>query len=344
MALVEFRGVTKVFEATSRKDRAVEVLHNIDLDIEEGEIFGLIGQSGAGKSTLVRLINGLTPATNGSIKVIGDEVTTMPEPQLRKLRQNIGMIFQQFNLMNSKTIWANVAYPLQIAKIDKDEQARRVSNLLHFVGLADKAYAFPDQLSGGQKQRVGIARALANHPQLLLADEATSALDPDTTREVLDLLRRVNQEMGTTIVLITHEMEVIRQIAHRVAVLEDGKIVEQGDVYHVFTRQEQPVTRRFVSTVLELEPTPDTLVELRERHPDELLLSFTFDDDQMSQEKVFKLISDAGVRFQIVHGGVNDIRGRTFGSFVLALSGPPSGLDLVLSQLRSHDVPVKELA
>ncbi len=250
-ALIEFRGVTKSFRSG---DAAVSAVTDIDLTIERGEIFGIIGYSGAGKSTLLRLINALEHATSGSVIVDGRDLTTLRERDLRSVRAGIGMIFQQFNLFRSRTVFANIAYPLKVAGWPPDERKQRVAELLAFVGLTEKAWAYPDQLSGGQKQRVGIARALATNPAILLADEATSALDPETTADVLALLKRVNAELGVTIVVITHEMEVVRSIADRVAVLDSGRIIELGTVFDVFSDPQTATSQRFVGTVLRNQP------------------------------------------------------------------------------------------
>ena len=208
--LIRLAGVGRVFPPRSRHAQPVLALEDVDLDVAAGEVLGVVGYSGAGKSTLLRLVNALDRPTTGSVVVAGREVSRLPERELREVRRDIGMIFQQFNLFSSRTVWGNIAYPLQVAGVPKAQQQARISELLHFVGLADKAHAYVEQLSGGQKQRVGIARALATSPRILLADEPTSALDPQTTAEVLALLRRVNDELGVTIVLITHEMEVVR--------------------------------------------------------------------------------------------------------------------------------------
>ena len=232
--------------AADRGGAPVVAVDDVSLDIEAGDVYGIIGYSGAGKSTLVRLVNALEPATSGRITVDGRDLTEMPERELRGIRLGIGMIFQQFNLFGSKTVWQNIAYPLKVAGASKAEIAARVAELLDFVGLADKARNYPDQLSGGQKQRVGIARALATSPRLLLADEATSALDPETTQEVLALLKRVNREFGVTIIVITHEMDVIQSIATKVAVMDGGRVIEHGDVFEVFSNPQNPSSQRFV--------------------------------------------------------------------------------------------------
>jgi D-methionine transport system ATP-binding protein len=268
MTLIELKGVSKTFAASRKGGEPVHAVRDVDLSVEAGEIVGIVGYSGAGKSTLVRLVNALEPTTSGSLVVDGTDLTTLPERQLQKVRLEIGMIFQQFNLLQSRTVWGNIAYPLEVAKIPKAEHQRRISDLLNFVGLADKAHAWPEELSGGQKQRVGVARALATSPKILLADEATSALDPETTVEVLRLLKRVNTELGITIMVITHEMDVVKTIADRVVVMEKGRIVEQGPVFDIFSRPQHPATRRFVSTLVDAVPDAVALEGLRTPAPD----------------------------------------------------------------------------
>ena len=334
MSIVALRDVSKTFPAVGRNEPAVHAIANVDLEIEAGDIYGIIGYSGAGKSTLVRLINALEKTTSGSIEVNGREITTLSERQLRELRLGIGMIFQQFNLFNSKNVWDNIAYPLRVAGVPTEQRNARISDLLHFVGLADKAHARPDELSGGQKQRVGIARALATSPAILLADEATSALDPETTSEVLALLRRVNEELGVTIVVITHEMEVIKSIAHRVAVMDSGRVIEQGEVFDVFSRPTSDAARRFVSTVVAGVPEAEEVQRLRRRHPGRLV-TLSFADGGATQAEVFQALAAAGIAFEVVHGGITDIQGRTFGNLTLALGGDPARIDEVLAADRA---------
>ncbi|WP_435079755.1 methionine ABC transporter ATP-binding protein [Clavibacter michiganensis] len=331
---VSLRGVGKQYPPRAKGEAGLHALADVDLDIRRGEVFGIIGYSGAGKSTLVRLVNALERPTAGTVAVDGREIQALPERELRKLRLGIGMVFQQFNLFTSKTVWGNVAYPLTVAGMPKDQQQRRISDLLHFVGLADKAHARPDELSGGQKQRVGIARALATSPAILLADEATSALDPETTSEVLALLRRVNEELGVTIVVITHEMEVIKSIAHRVAVMDSGRVIEQGEVFDVFSRPTSDVARRFVSTVVAGIPEAEEVQRLRRRHPGRLV-TLSFADGGATQTEVFRALADAGIAFEVVHGGITDIQGRTFGNLTLALGGDPARIDEVLAADRA---------
>ncbi|WP_435745562.1 methionine ABC transporter ATP-binding protein [Nocardioides sp. SYSU DS0663] len=318
--LIRLTDVARVFPARSRHGAPVRALDGVDLEVAAGEVLGLVGYSGAGKSTVLRLVNALDRPTSGSVVVAGHEVSSLPERALREVRRDIGMIFQQFNLFSSRTVWGNVAYPLQVAGVPKDRHRGRISELLHFVGLADKAHAHVEQLSGGQKQRVGIARALATSPRILLADEPTSALDPQTTAEVLALLRRVNEELGVTIVLITHEMEVVRSLAHRVGVMEAGRVVELGDTYDVFAAPRHPATQRFVSTLVEKGPQPRALDRLRARHPGRMV-TLSFRDGHASPADAFAAFIERGVTFELVHGGVEDVHGRTFGHLTFTLTG-----------------------
>lgn len=320
MTRVHMVGVSKRYPGRGKDAHDVVAVDDVSIEVASGEIHAIIGYSGAGKSTLLRLVNGLERATSGRILVGDDEITALPESKLRDVRGRIGMIFQQFNLFHAKKVAKNVEYPLVVAGIAPAERQARVAELLEFVGLSDKAGAYTDQLSGGQKQRVGIARALATNPGVLLADEATSALDPQTSQEVLALLQRVNAEFGITIVLITHEMEVVRAIAHRVTVMEHGRAVEQGDVFDVFADPQSPVTARFVSTALPTEPEPEHLLALRERHRGRLI-TLTFRDGDVDQPVVFRTLAERGVGVSIVHGGVTDIGGRSFGKLTLELIG-----------------------
>lgn len=335
MPIVTLTGVSKAYPARSAQDRPVTAVDDVTLRIEKGDVFGIIGYSGAGKSTLVRLINALEPATSGTITVDGAEITAMSERELRHVRSGIGMIFQQFNLFSSRTVRKNIAYPLALAGWPKAEIDARVDELLAFVGLSDKARAYPEQLSGGQKQRVGIARALATRPAIVLADEATSALDPETTHEVLDLLRRVNQEQGVTMIVITHEMDVIQSIATKVAVMDSGRVIEQGDVFDVFSRPQHPASQRFVGTVIKGVPSPVEAAALRARHAGRLV-TFSFRDGDSSQAQVFLDLAQAGLEFELVYGGINDIRGRAFGHLTVAIRGADAAIDAVLAVIATH--------
>ena len=335
MPIVSLTNVSKAYPSPSGGDAQVRAVDDVTLEIYEGDVYGIIGYSGAGKSTLVRLINALEPATSGSILVNGEEITALTERELRRVRGGIGMIFQQFNLFAAKTVRANIAFPLKLAGWSKPDIEARVDELLSFVGLSDKGRSYPDQLSGGQKQRVGIARALATRPAILLADEATSALDPETTHEVLALLKRVNEEQGVTIVVITHEMDVIQTIATKVAVMDSGRVIEQGDVFQVFSAPQHPASQRFVGTVIKGIPTPSELSVLRERHAGQLV-TFSFRDGDSSQAGVFVDLAEAGLDFELVFGGINDIRGRAFGHLTLAIRGADAAIDAALAKIGSQ--------
>ncbi|WP_136055596.1 methionine ABC transporter ATP-binding protein [Microbacterium sp. K24] len=342
MPIVSLTNVSKAYPSRNPGDGEIVAVDDVTLEIEKGDVFGIIGYSGAGKSTLVRLINALEPATSGSILVDGVDITSLKESELRRIRGGIGMIFQQFNLFSSRSVKANIAYPLTLAGWTKADIEARVTELLSFVGLSDKAKAYPEQLSGGQKQRVGIARALATGPAILLADEATSALDPQTTHEVLDLLKRVNQEQGVTIVVITHEMDVIQTIATKVAVMERGRVIEQGDVFDVFSAPQNPASQRFVGTVVKGIPSPAELAVLRERHQGRIV-TFSFRDGDSSQAQVFLDLASAGLDFELVFGGINDIRGRAFGHLTLAIRGEDAAIDSALAAIGDR-VEVTEIA
>ncbi len=331
MAIIEITGVTKSYPAR-KGGSAVTAVDDVSLSVEAGEIVGVVGYSGAGKSTLVRLVNALEPATSGSIRVDGTEITGLRERELQKVRLGIGMIFQQFNLFHSRTVYGNVAFPLKVAGLSREEQHERIVELLTFVGLADKAHAWPEQLSGGQKQRVGIARALAANPAILLADEATSALDPETTVEVLNVLRRVNEELGITIVVITHEMEVVKSIADRVVVMEQGRIVEAGAAFDVFARPQQPATQRFVSTLVDGVPDARAVEQLRARHSGRLL-TLSFREEGESQSAVFA---------ELVYGGIEDVQGRAFGHLTVELRGDAEAVEAAVQRI-GELVPTTEV-
>ncbi len=329
--IIRLRGVSKVFSADRREVRAVD---DVSLDVRAGEIFGLIGYSGAGKSTLVRLINALEKPTAGEVVVDGVTITGLAESRLRHVRAGIGMIFQQFNLLGSRTVEANIAYPLKVAGWPRAKRAARVAELLDFVGIADKARSYPARLSGGQKQRVGIARALAGNPRILLADEATSALDPETTQDVLSLLRRVNRELGVTIVIVTHEMDVVRQACDRVAVMEHGRVVELGDAYQVFSAPGHPVTRRFVATALKDRPSVAVLTRLRTRHAGRIV-TIGVDEVTGSSALLTRTLREHGVDGTVVFGGITEVAQRPYGSLTVELVGEPAAIEAAVQALRA---------
>lgn len=312
-----------VFKTFQTRSGPVHALDDVSLDFERGDISAVIGQSGAGKSTLVRLINGLEQPTSGTVAVLGTDISRFTERSLRPLRADIGMIFQQFNLFNSRTVYDNIAYPLKLARWSKADERARVTELLSFVGLTERAWTHPDQLSGGQKQRVGIARALATRPTILLADESTSALDPETTSDVLGLLQRINAELGVTVIVITHEMEVVRSIADKVSVLEHGTLIETGPTREIFAHPGSGTTRRFLSTIIGQHPGPEELARLRSENPDATLVDVPSVDSAVFGMALAELGREQRVAFRIVHGGVIEVRCGALGNYTVALTGEP---------------------
>ncbi|MBG4268072.1 methionine ABC transporter ATP-binding protein [Pseudomonas aeruginosa] len=334
--MIEFHDVHKTYRVAGRE---IPALQPTRLNIQAGQIFGLIGHSGAGKSTLLRLINRLEEPSGGRILVEGEDVTALDAEGLRRFRQRVGMIFQHFNLLSSKTVADNIAMPLRLpGGFSRAEVDARVSELLARVGLSDHARKYPAQLSGGQKQRVGIARALACRPSILLCDEATSALDPQTTASVLQLLAEINRELKLTIVLITHEMDVIRRVCDQVAVMDGGAIVEQGDVADVFLHPQHPTTRRFV---FEAER-----VDEDERHDDfahvpGLILRLTFRGEATYAPLLGTVARQTGVDYSILSGRIDRIKDTPYGQLTLALVG--GDLEAAMSQLNAADVHVEVL-
>ncbi|MDR0440060.1 MAG: methionine ABC transporter ATP-binding protein [Candidatus Accumulibacter sp.] len=345
--MIILKNVSKTFHGATRDVHAVR---DVSLHIEAGEIFGIIGRSGAGKSTLVRLINLLTAPDAGEVIVDGRDLTRLDAAALRGARREIGMIFQHFNLMSSRTVFGNVALPLELIDRPRDDIRTEVEKLLALVGLTAEADRYPQQLSGGQKQRVGIARALASNPKVLLSDEATSALDPETTRSILDLLRRINRELGLTIVLITHQMKVVKQICDRIAVMDAGRVVESGDVLAVFRAPQSDVTRSMIGDVISSELPESVLQRVRRRiedrngsgHPDHLL-RLLFIGDDVDRPLLSEAVKRFGIDFNILHGQIDEVQGRGFASLTLLANGSHEALDGALALLREHDVAVEEL-
>ena len=299
----------------------IAALKKTNIEVKEGEIFGIIGLSGAGKSTLIRCINMLEVPTGGQVFVDGQELTAMNEAQLRKARQNIGMIFQHFNLLASRTVFDNIAFPLEIQGLPKDKIAERVGELLDLVQLRDRADYYPSQLSGGQKQRVGIARALASNPKVLLSDEATSALDPQTTKSILQLLRDINKRLNLTIVMITHQMEVVKEICDRVAVIENGVIIEEGTMYKVFTEPQMETTQEFVKTVNDIKIPPIIDTQSMKQGGDEVEKKTGAD-----QPLVSALIKKFGVDVNIISGKVDYLKDTPYGTLLVEIMGDEKGI------------------
>ncbi|NLO89475.1 MAG: methionine ABC transporter ATP-binding protein [Clostridia bacterium] len=338
--MIEIKGLTKIYHTPGQEIRALD---NVSLSVKKGEIFGIIGLSGAGKSTLVRCINMLEKPTAGQIIVDGQDVTALSSSELRSARQKIGMIFQHFNLLSSRTVFDNIMFPLEIAGVPRNEASKRVKELLELVGLSDKAQVYPGQLSGGQKQRVGIARALANEPKVLLSDEATSALDPQTTRSILGLLKDINQRLNITIVMITHDMNVIKEICDRVAVIHDSKIVEVGDVLEIFSNPRTPVSRDFINTVVNRDIPEELLHRSKplEGSMTARLIRVTFIGESAGDPVISSMVKKYDVKANILYGNIDRIKGKPFGNLTLELLGDPVSLDDAMNYLRDLGLEVE---
>lgn len=333
--MIKLTDVNKIF-GTDRTD--ITAVDNVNLTIDDGEIFGVIGYSGAGKSTLIRLLNGLEKPTSGEIKIAGHELSTITAKDLREARQKISMVFQHFNLLWSRTVKENIAFPLEIAGVGKNERDRKVAELVELVGLKGRENAYPSQLSGGQKQRVGIARALSNDPQVLLCDEATSALDPETTDSILDLLTDINDKLGLTIVLITHEMHVIRKICHRVAVMEAGKVVEIGNVLDVFQSPKEQITKRFVSQITQTAGSAQALQHLLGESSGGTLVKLVFVGDRTEQPVLSMMIRRFDIDVSIVQGDISHTKGGAYGTLLLQLFGDGDKVSSAIDFLHGEGV------
>lgn len=339
--MISIQNVKKIFSTNTGKVTAVD---DVSLEIHEGEIFGVIGYSGAGKSTLIRMLNGLELPTSGLVKVAKNEVSKIKGRELRRARQEISMIFQHFNLLWSRTVKDNIAFPLEIAGVPKSNREKRVAELIRLVGLEGREDAYPSQLSGGQKQRVGIARALANNPKVLLCDEATSALDPQTTDSILELLVDINKRLGLTIVLITHEMHVIRKICHRVAVMEDGKVVELGHVLDVFKNPQAPITKSFIGQVTESEETKETTKQLLEKYPQGKVIQLSFVGDRTEQPLITELIRNYEITVNILQGKIAHTPNGSYGSLFIHLNGPADEVEKAIEFIIEQQVGVEVIA
>lgn len=339
--MIDLSHIEKIYDSPSGSVRAIK---DISLHINRGEIYGIIGLSGAGKSTLVRCINLLERPTSGKVTVDGQDITAMSESQLRQARKSIGMIFQHFNLLSSATVYENVAFPLRLVNTPKEKIDKKVTELLELVGLADKANQYPSQLSGGQKQRVGIARALASEPKILLCDEATSALDPQTTKAILQLIRDINAKLKLTVVVITHEMQVIKDICDKVAVIDKGVIAEKGKVLDVFTNPQQPITKEFISVLL----SNDLPVGFRERevHQEQfsgsiLLIRITFIGESANEPVISRLIKNFDLNVGILFGSLDDIKGVPFGRLIISLDGRQLEIQEALEYVQKQNLKVE---
>lgn len=334
--MIEFRNVTKTFQT---KGQAITAVEKVSLTVKAGDIFGIIGFSGAGKSTLLRLVNLLEKPTEGEVLINDKSLTDYTKKELRQQRRDIGMIFQNFNLFTSRTVAKNIAYPLELAGVAKAEIKHKVEELLRFVGLSDKAKHYPEQLSGGQKQRVGIARALATSPRILICDEATSALDPNTTADILQLIQKVNKELGITVLLITHEMQVIEAICNRVAVMEEGRVIESGTVFDTFTNPQHATTKRFISATEQDLPS----AHLLEKWSGSQLYRLIFKGDKASDPLLSQATRKHQVDVNIIYGTVKELQQRFFGNLIVSFEGEEQKIQAVLQELRQA-IEVKEVA
>ena len=336
--MIELKNIHKVFEVNSQKIYAVD---GVNLTIHDGEIFGIIGYSGAGKSTLIRIINQLEKQSKGDVIIDGENIGQLSEKTLRQKRMKIGMIFQHFNLLWSRTVAQNIEFPLEIAGIDKATRKQKVQELISLVGLDGREDAYPSELSGGQKQRVGIARALANDPKILLCDEATSALDPDTTQSILDLLVEINQKLHLTIVLITHQMEVVQKICHRIAVMSDGKVVELNDVKSIFEKPCHEVTKRFIQDVHGHDDMERIQKELKEMYPNSYLLRLHFSADISDQPILANVIRKTNVSISIVNSNITHSMAGPMGNMYICVDGEYLEVQKVVKYLKDEKVKVE---
>ena len=345
--MIKLDHITQTYKTP--EGREFKALDDVSIEIRPGEIFGIIGRSGAGKSTLVRCINLLNRPSEGTVTVDGKNLTELSEDELRESRRSIGMIFQHFNLLSSRTVYDNVALPLELVGTPKNVIREKVEPLLKLVGLTEHAHKDPSQLSGGQKQRVGIARALTNDPKVLLSDEATSALDPETTVATLALLKRINKELGLTIVMITHEMQVVKQICERVVVMNYGKIVEQGKVVDIFMSPQHETTKALIGNVMARDMPAsilDRFRKARENHPNSdavYLLRLAFSGNEVTRPVISECSRRFNLDFNILRGTVDDVQGQTLGSLTVLIEAESSVFIEAVNFLRENGVVVEEI-
>lgn len=331
--MISIKGLSKYF---STKDKKITAVDDLTLDINEGDIYGVIGYSGAGKSTFLRLLNRLEEPSAGNVTIANQEITALNEKKLRLARQEIGMIFQHFNLLWSCTVKENISFPLEIAGVAKQERDKRVQELVHLVGLSGRENAYPSQLSGGQKQRVGIARALANRPKVLLCDEATSALDPETTNSILELLVNINEKLGLTIVLITHEMHVIRKICNHVAVMENGRIIEQGPVLDVFLHPKEEVTRKFVEQIMGSSEEEDDIRLLLKSIDHGKVLRLYFIGETANEAWISKVSKRFAVDVNILQGKITQTQSGGYGTLFVQVTGKDEEIEQAIAFLQDE--------
>jgi D-methionine transport system ATP-binding protein len=333
--MIEIRNLSKSFKD---KNGTVDAIKNINLTIEKGDIYGIIGLSGAGKSTLVRCINRLEEPTAGSILIEGKDIMQLKGEEILKVRRRIGMIFQSFNLLSRRDCSKNIAFPIEVSEWNKADIAKRVNELLELVGLQDKKHSYPSQLSGGQKQRVAIARALAAKSDILLCDEATSALDPSTTKAILALLREINKTLGITIIIITHQMEVIKEICNKVAVISEGEIVEQGATFELFSKPSHSVTKRFLR-----DKSLEGALNYTGSRDNARLYKVTFLQESAHQPVISQMIKITEVEVNIIAGHISNVQGRSYGNLIVELSGSKETIEKALEYLSQSKLYVEEL-
>ncbi|SRR5574344_330073 len=338
--IIRFENISKVY---SRKKEDFFALKDVSFDIKKGDIYGFVGFSGAGKSTLLRMVNALETPTSGKVIVNGTDISTLSNKELSILRKDIGMIFQEFYLLESKSVFDNVAIPLVLNHENKDLIEQKVTNLLRFVGLTGLEKSLPSELSGGQKQRVGIARALANSPEILLCDEATSALDPETTDAILDLLEKINKELNVTIVFVTHTIHVIQRICNKIAVFEKGQLVEDGQVIDVFSKPQSLIAKKFVSNVIPETIPKSMLKELKEFKGNYRIIRIHFHAEHTTDDVIWQINSKLNVRSNVLFASVNEVQGKVLSLIVLQIIGTNEDLNKVYDYINSHNIQFEEL-
>lgn len=338
--IISFENLSKRYE---KQGQTFVALDNVTFKVNKGDVYGLIGFSGAGKSTLLRMVNALETPTDGKVFVKGVDLTSLKEGKLREVRKGIGMIFQEFNLLETKTVFDNIAIPLVLRHENKQKIKARVEELLKFVGLEDKAKALPGELSGGQKQRVGIARALATEPEILLCDEATSALDPDTTESILNLLARVNKELNVTILFVTHTIRVVQKLCNKVAILEHGKLVENGSVIDIFSKPKSTIAKRFVETVIPSKIPESIVAELKKYEANYKVIRIFFHAEHATDDVIWQINAKLGVHTNVMFASVTELQGRVLSIITLQLTGNEGDFKKVEDYINSHGIAFEEV-
>lgn len=338
--IISFENLSKRYE---KKGQTFVALDNVTFKVNKGDVYGLIGFSGAGKSTLLRMVNALETPTEGKVFVKGVDSTSLKEGKLREVRKDIGMIFQEFNLLETKTVFDNIAIPLVLRHESKQKIKSRVEELLKFVGLEDKAKALPGELSGGQKQRVGIARALATEPEILLCDEATSALDPDTTESILNLLARVNKELNVTILFVTHTIRVVQKLCNKVAILEHGKLVENGSVIDIFSKPKSTIAKRFVETVIPSKIPESIVAELKKYEANYKVIRIFFHAEHATDDVIWQINAKLGFHTNVMFASVTELQGRVLSIITLQLTGNEEDFKKVEDYINSHGIAFEEV-